>query len=106
LGETILNVLNVEQRRGAQAERAVVLMGLTAALRARPADAGKTIALFLTSPHARVRADAANALARLRAKDGVEQLRPLLNDADAVGRASAARAPANSENKAHFDALL
>jgi cyclophilin family peptidyl-prolyl cis-trans isomerase/HEAT repeat protein len=106
LGETILNVLNVEQRRGAQAERAVVLMGLTAALRARPADAGKTIALFLTAPNARVRADAANALARLRAKDGVEQLRPLLNDADAVVRANAVRALGGAEDKASFDALL
>ena len=106
LGEIILNVLAIEQRRGAQGERAVVLMALTAALRARPTDAGKTIALFLTSPHVRVRADAANALARLRAKDGVEQLRPLLNDTDAVVRANAVRALGIAEDKASFDALF
>ncbi len=51
-----------------------ILFGLTAALRSRPADAGPTIAKFLTHSNPRVRADAGNALARLRLKDGNEQL--------------------------------
>ncbi|HYY42068.1 MAG TPA: peptidylprolyl isomerase, partial [Pyrinomonadaceae bacterium] len=81
--------------------------GLTALLRARPTDGGKVAALFLTSPDARVRADATNTLARLHAKDGAEQLRRLLaSDADAVVRANAARALGIAEDKPAFDELL
>ena len=110
LGESILNVLTFERKQGAQAAsgggNSVALLGLTAALRARPADAGPVVALYLTSPDARVRADAANALARLRAKDGAEQLRALLVDTDPVVRANAARALGAAEDKAAFDELL
>ncbi|HEX8070115.1 MAG TPA: peptidylprolyl isomerase [Pyrinomonadaceae bacterium] len=116
IGEAILNTLTVARRQAAPpasnaaavaAARNVELLGLTAALRARPADAGKVLALYLNAPDARVRADAANALARLRAKDGVEQLRALLAaDADAVVRANAARALGTAEDKQSVDALV
>jgi cyclophilin family peptidyl-prolyl cis-trans isomerase/HEAT repeat protein len=87
----------------------VILMGLTAALRARPADAAKTVALYLNYPDPRVRADAANTLSRLRAKDAAanEALRAMLtSDVDAVARANAARALGTAADKASFDALL
>ncbi|MCA1632534.1 MAG: peptidylprolyl isomerase [Acidobacteria bacterium] len=106
LGEAILGVLAVEGRQ-AKPNRGVLLEGITAALRARPADAGQTVAAFLSSTDARVRADAANTLARLRAKDGVERLRSMLStDTDAVARANAARALGAAEDAAAFDALL
>ncbi len=112
IGQTILNALTVAQKRAVRTEnggpdRNVELLGLTAALRARPTNAGKVVALFLSSTDARLRADAANTLARLRAKDGTEQLRTLLaRDADAVVRANVARALGAAEDKAAFDALL
>ena len=78
---------------GGVADLGVELLGLTAVLRARPTGASKVVALYLSSVDPRVRADAANTLARLRAKDGTEQLRKLLvSDANAVVRANAARA--------------
>ncbi len=105
-GDAILNTLAVEGRQP-KPNRFVLLMGLTSALRARPADAGKTVANFLSSTDARVRADAANTLARLRAKDGLERLRVMLStDADAVARANAARALGAAEDLAAFDALV
>ncbi len=106
LGDSILTTLAFEQKRTAQADPAVALLALTAALRARPTDVGQAVVPFLASPHARVRADAANSLARLRAKDGTQQLRTLLGDTDAVVRANAARALGIAEDKTAFDALL
>src|SRR5215213_2599645 len=73
LGAAILDALKSQAL-----DQSTILFGLTAALRARPTDAGPTIAKFLTHPNPRVRADAANALARLRLKDGNDQLRKLL----------------------------
>lgn len=88
-------------------DRLTMLLGLTAALRARPADAGRAIATFLNSPDSRVRSDAANALARLRLKDGNEQLRKLLvSDPDPNVRANAARVLGATDDKGSFDALL
>ena len=84
-----------------------VLLGLTAALRSRPPDAGPTIARFLSSPDARIRSDAANALARLRLKDGNELLRKLAyEDPDPNVRANAARVLGATEDKASFDVIL
>jgi cyclophilin family peptidyl-prolyl cis-trans isomerase/HEAT repeat protein len=106
LGEVILKTLDDELRREPRPNRDVVLLGLTAALRARPTNAGATVARFLSSGDARVRADAANTLARLRAKDGLAQLRTLLaNDADPVVRANAARVLGVAEDVASLDAL-
>ncbi|MDQ3687209.1 MAG: peptidylprolyl isomerase [Acidobacteriota bacterium] len=105
IGAAILATLDVEGR-SAKPERGVILQGLTATLRARPDGAGKSIPFFLASPDDRVRADAANTLARLRLKEAGEGLRVrLVRDADAVVRANAARALGAAEDKAAFDAL-
>jgi cyclophilin family peptidyl-prolyl cis-trans isomerase/HEAT repeat protein len=102
----ILGVLNSETS-SARSDREVARLALTAALRAKPVDAGATIARFLSSTDAAVRADAANVLARLRVKDGAEQLRNLLtNDPDPIVRANAARALGAAENQAAFESLL
>src|SRR5215208_3222622 len=100
LGAAILDALKSESFPS------TILFGLTAALRARPANAGPVIAKFLTHPNPRVRADAANALARLRLKDGNEQLRKLLADLDPIVRANAARILGVTEDTVSFDALL
>ena len=85
----------------------LILLGLTAALRARPEGVGKVIAEFLTFGDARIRADAANALARLRAKEGNQQLRGLLaSDPDPIVRANAARVLGATEDKEAFAPLL
>ncbi|MFN2516585.1 MAG: peptidylprolyl isomerase [Pyrinomonadaceae bacterium] len=107
LGEAILKVLSFEDKRRSGADRLTVLLGLTAALRAKPANAGPTIAQFLSHSDPRIRADAANALARLRLKDGNDQLRELLvSDSDPIVRANAARVLGATEDKPSFDALL
>lgn len=106
-GAAILGMLNFEHEFRTNPDRQIVLLGLTAALRARPEGAGKVIAQFLSSADPRVRADAANALARLRAKDGNEQLRKLVSsDPDPVVRANAARVLGVTEDKAALDSLL
>ncbi|MDQ1637187.1 MAG: hypothetical protein QOF62_526 [Pyrinomonadaceae bacterium] len=107
LGDAILGVLNFEARRRSAPDRLTILLGLTAALRAKPANAGPVIAEFLTYSDPRIRADAANALARLKLKDGNDQLRKLLtSDPDPIVRANAARVLGTTEDKASFDPLL
>lgn len=97
---------SLERELPQQRNRNVVLLGLTAVLRSRPEGAGKVVAKFLSSPDARVRSDAANTLARLRANDGNEQLRKLVaTDPDPIVRANAARVLGATEDKAAFDAL-
>ncbi len=105
IGRALL--VELEARGRIAANREVALLGLTAVLRARPEGAGRVVALFLDSPDARLRADAANTLTRLRAKNANEQLRRLLaSDTDAVVRANAARALGAAEDKGAFDLLL
>ena len=105
LGEAIVAALAAEQR-SARPNSALVLSGLTAALRARPAGAGETVAPFLSSADASVRSDAANTLARLRAKTAQAKLRELLAaDPDAVVRSNAARALGAAEDLESLDAL-
>jgi cyclophilin family peptidyl-prolyl cis-trans isomerase/HEAT repeat protein len=116
LGAVIHEALEVEAQRGqapsasdrtSASDRLMILLGLTAALRSKPADAGPTIAKFLTAADGRIRSDAANVLARLRLKDGNEQLRKLLvNDADPNVRANAARVLGVTDDKISFDALF
>jgi cyclophilin family peptidyl-prolyl cis-trans isomerase/HEAT repeat protein len=107
LGAILLDALKSEAERGSASDRLTVLLGLTAVLRSRPANAGPTVARFLVHADSRVRADAGNTLARLRLNDGNEQLRKLLTtDTDAIVRANAARVLGVTEDKASFDALL
>jgi cyclophilin family peptidyl-prolyl cis-trans isomerase/HEAT repeat protein len=102
LGAAIIEALKHET-----SDRLTAILGLTSALRSRPANAGPTIAKFLSHPDARVRADAGNTLARLRLNDGNDQLRKLLNtDTDPIVRANAARVLGATEDKASFDSLL
>ena len=105
LGAVVREALEVESTQSGN--QLTVLLGLTAALRSRPADAGPTLARFLNSPDSRIRSDAGNALARLRLKDGNEQLRKLLaTDPDPNVRANAARVLGATEDKESFDAIL
>jgi cyclophilin family peptidyl-prolyl cis-trans isomerase/HEAT repeat protein len=107
LGEAILEVLEYENRRGKQQNRETVLLGLTAALRAKPDKTDLVVAKFLTNLDARVRADAANTMSRIRAKNANEQFRAmLLSDSDAIARANAARALGAAEDKDSFNILL
>jgi cyclophilin family peptidyl-prolyl cis-trans isomerase/HEAT repeat protein len=109
IGDAITSALTFENGRRAKPDLQTIMLGLTAALRARPANGAKTVALFLNYPEARVRADAANTLARLRAKDAEANaaLRAMLaSDADPVARANAARALGISEDKQAYDVLL
>jgi cyclophilin family peptidyl-prolyl cis-trans isomerase/HEAT repeat protein len=107
LGAVIREALEVEAQQPAASNQLTTLLGLTAVLRSRPADAGPTLARFLSSADSRIRSDAANALARLRLKDGNEQLRKLLTtDPDPNVRANAARVLGATEDKTSFDALL
>jgi cyclophilin family peptidyl-prolyl cis-trans isomerase/HEAT repeat protein len=107
LGAAILDVLKFEAGRGSAAGEQTILLGVTAALRSRSADAGPTIAKFLTHSNSRIRSDSANSLARLRLKDGNDILRKLLiTDADPNVRANAARVLGVTEDKPSFDALL
>ena len=106
LGALVLEALQSETSRTKPDEQ-TILLGLTAVLRAKPTEAGPTMARFLNSPNARIRSDAANTLARLRLKDGNEQLRGLLvADPDPNVRANAARVLGATEDKAAFEALV
>jgi cyclophilin family peptidyl-prolyl cis-trans isomerase/HEAT repeat protein len=105
IGRALL--VELEARGRIAANREIALLGLTAVLRARPEGAERVVALFLDSTDARLRADAANTLTRLRAKNANDQLRRLLaSDTDAVVRANAARALGAAEDKGAFDLLL
>ncbi|MBA3769927.1 MAG: peptidylprolyl isomerase [Blastocatellia bacterium] len=115
LAEALLDTLESENNRGTKQSREVVLLALTAALRAAPKDTKRerpdktdsVVAKFLTSVDARVRADAANTLSRVRAKNGNEALRKMLStDADPIARANAARALGSAEDKDALNILL
>jgi cyclophilin family peptidyl-prolyl cis-trans isomerase/HEAT repeat protein len=105
IGEAVASALAAESMKP-KPNRSLVLLGITAMLRAKPEGGARTVALFLTSTDARVREDAANALARLRSKESLERLRAMLAaDTDPVARANAARALGAAEDTAAFDAL-
>lgn len=107
LGETILKMLDREDKKRSGTNREVALMGITAVLRARPAGAEKVLIDFLGYSDPRMRADALNALARLRAKNANEEVRELLQkDADPIVRANAARVLSAAEDAGAFDSLL
>ncbi|HEV7643192.1 MAG TPA: HEAT repeat domain-containing protein [Pyrinomonadaceae bacterium] len=105
LGAAILHVLDAEWQNPMPSSE-LVSLGLTAALRVRPEKADLTIAKFLKDADPRVRADAANTLARLRAKNANDALHTLLADNDPVVRANAARALGAAEDKTAYSLLL
>jgi len=102
----ILDALKFEAGRRAMPDRLPILLGLTAALRARPEGAGPVIIGFLGYSDPRIVADALNTMARLRLKDGSDQVRQLLGNGDPIVRANAARVIGGAEDKGAFDALL
>lgn len=99
LRESILDALENEARKKAQS-RTLILKGITAAFRSQADDADSVVAFFLTHLDPRIRADAANAIARLKSKNYNEALRAmLLTDPDPIARANAARALGNAQDK-------
>jgi len=103
----ILDALKFEAQRRSAPDRLTILLGLTAALRAKPEGAGPVIREFLGYSDPRIRADALNTLSRLRWKDGNDHARKLLiADPDPIVRANAARVLGAAEDKTAFDALL
>jgi cyclophilin family peptidyl-prolyl cis-trans isomerase/HEAT repeat protein len=102
----ILNALKFESGRRSLPNRSSILLGLTAALRVRPEAAGPVIIEFLGYADPRIVADALNTMARLRLKDGSDQVRQLLGNGDAIVRANAARVLGATEDKRAFEALL
>jgi len=101
-----LGVAIINSMQGAK-DRQLLLLGITALLRSHPAEAGPVLAQLMSNKDSRIRADGANALARLKAKDANEQLRILLkSDPDPVVRANAARVLGATEDKGSFDPLL
>jgi cyclophilin family peptidyl-prolyl cis-trans isomerase/HEAT repeat protein len=107
LSKAILDNLEFETTRGKMQSREVVLLGLTAVLRTRPAGGDVATAKFLTDADARIRIDAGNTMTRIRAKNANETLRKMLvSDPDAVARANAARALGAAEDKEALEILL
>jgi cyclophilin family peptidyl-prolyl cis-trans isomerase/HEAT repeat protein len=107
VGAAILNELSFVAHRRSAPDRLTILLGITAVLRAKPANAGPLLAEFLDWTDPRIRADAANALARLKLKDGNDQLRKLLvSDPDPIVRANAARVLGATEDKGSLNSLL
>ncbi len=104
---TIHNVLAFEAGRRPAPDIEVIVLGLTAVLRARPEKSGPVIARFLTYSDAHIRANAANTLGRLKLNDGNAVLRRLvLTDADPLVRANAARVLGVTEDKEAYKNLL
>ncbi|HMJ09182.1 MAG TPA: HEAT repeat domain-containing protein, partial [Pyrinomonadaceae bacterium] len=107
LGHVIVQVLDAEAKKGPTQNRDVVLLAITAVLRTRPEGGDAATAKFLTSADPRVRADAANTLSRLRAKNATAALRSMLtNDHDPVARANAARALGSADDAEAFAILV
>jgi cyclophilin family peptidyl-prolyl cis-trans isomerase/HEAT repeat protein len=107
LHEAIIEGLRLQGQNRSPANDQGIMLGLTAALRARVTNSGPVLAQFLSHSEPRIRADAANALARLRLKEGLTKLRELLaKDPDAIVRANAARALGAAEDKQAFEELL
>jgi len=99
LTSAIVDALNTEARLGTGANPQVISLGLIAVLRARGDNAGPVIQQFLNHPEARIRADAANVLTRLRLRTGLPRLRELLaEDPNPIVRANSARALGAAED--------
>jgi cyclophilin family peptidyl-prolyl cis-trans isomerase/HEAT repeat protein len=107
MAQAILGVLRYEAARRSKPDDMTILLGLTAALRAKPEGAGPVIGEFLGYANPRIVSDALNTMARLKLKDNNEEVRQLLlKHADPIVRANAARVAGAAEDKGAFDALL
>jgi len=105
--KAILDTLEFEAYRRSAYDDEAILLGITAALRAHPENAGKTVARFVRFSNPRIRMDAANTLARLKLNDGNPELRDhLTRDPDPLVRANSARVLGATEDKAAFEGLL
>ncbi|MCW5962265.1 MAG: peptidylprolyl isomerase [Pyrinomonadaceae bacterium] len=101
LSDAVLQALKkkTEVKAPAGNEREFILLGITAALRAKPEGADVVLAEFLKSDDARIRADAGNALSRLRAKNANDIFRKMLvTETDPIAQANAARALGAAED--------
>jgi cyclophilin family peptidyl-prolyl cis-trans isomerase/HEAT repeat protein len=104
LSNTILRQLWELEK--APENREWILLCLTAVLRTKPEGADGVVAKFLTHTDPRIRADAANTLTRLKAKNANETLRKMLaTDTDPIARANAARALGAAEDKDALEPL-
>ncbi len=107
LGQAIIAALEFESARRSMPNLDSVILGLTAVLRVRPEGGDVVAAKFLDYSNERVRADAANTLTRIRAKNASAQLRAMLKSDDNVfARANAARALGAAEDKESLSLLL
>lgn len=100
LGKAIVAMMENERVRGADRDRLTVLLGLTAIIRAIPVGGEAAAASFLTDTDGRIREDAGNTLARIRANNANEQFRKMLaGDTHPEARANAARGLAVGDDK-------
>ncbi len=107
LGAAILDVLALEAVKRSRPDTDVILLGLTAALRAKPEGAAEVIIKFLNDSDWRVRADALNSLSRLGAKNAFEEAKDLLErDENPIVRANAARILGTEENSQVWELIL
>ncbi|HEX8250936.1 MAG TPA: peptidylprolyl isomerase [Pyrinomonadaceae bacterium] len=106
LAEAIIDAVEFEARQP-RPDKQLILLGLTAILRTRPAKGDFVASKFLASPDAQIRADAGNTLARLRAKNYNEPLRAMLvSDEEPTARANAARILGIAEDKTALTLLI
>lgn len=95
LATSILDLLKAEPSDGT-----TVRLALTAALRARPEGVAPVVAKYLKNDDWRIRADALNTLARLRAKEQLARIRILLSaDPEPIVRANSARVLGAAEDR-------
>ncbi|MGI8670071.1 MAG: HEAT repeat domain-containing protein, partial [Aridibacter sp.] len=107
LREMILSNLEFEANKRSAPSEDVILMGITAVLRAKTEGAETTVAKFLTYSNWRIRADALNTLARLRAKNVNEKATELISkDENPIVRANAARVLGTANYEAALDLIL
>jgi len=107
LSAAVLSLLDAERRKSGAPNTEVILLGLTAVLRSRPAGADEIVRKYLAFTDPNIVATALNTLARLRAKNANRDARDLLaTHVSAVVRANAARVLAAAEDKEAVDVLI
>ncbi|MFL6467233.1 MAG: HEAT repeat domain-containing protein, partial [Pyrinomonadaceae bacterium] len=107
LGAALLSTLDAELKKTSATNSDIILLGLTAVLRSRPAGSEETVRKFLAFTDPNIVATALNTLARLRAKNANRDARDLLaTHVNAIVRANAARVLAAAEDKEALDILI